>query len=159
MIVKPGEKIKLDATLDDFDTTKFIRVILEDITGTPLSESPIGLTHIGGGRYFDNSVIKKVGCVNALFEVFNDAPFTDKNADFKEGIENFIDPPFFTVLKAPLEIEIEEKESLTLELGINESIDIEISNIDELDIEIGNNVLNIEITQKEALTIDIGVCE
>lgn len=154
--VKTGTPIELDLDLDFQEIGLFIRVILKNSQNVALSESPITLTDFGDGRYFDNSVIKKPGSVRALFEVFNDAGFTDKT-DFEDTKERYVDPGSITVFGESLEIEIGEEDELNIDIGQDAAFDIDL-NGEVLDIEIDENGLEINIEQDKALNIEIGDC-
>lgn len=92
-VVRTGDNIELDLGLEFKETGLFVKVTLEDFQGNEISGSPITLTELGNGRYFDDSIIKAPGSINALFEVYKDVGLTDKS-DFENTGERYIDPPF-----------------------------------------------------------------
>ena len=125
-IIKIGEKIELDIFLEGGVTGRFVRAILKDANDIALAESPLTLTELSDGRYFNKSVVKQAGSVLAIFQTFEDAGFTTPDIDFPDTIEKFIDPPFTKEFSDPFEIEIGDTAPLEIEIGELAPLEIDI---------------------------------
>lgn len=77
--LRPGDKIPLNLQLSDDDTGLFPQVTLKDDTGSDLPDSPVDLSHVGGGLYVDSNVdFPTVDRVFAQYRIYNDAGHTTK---------------------------------------------------------------------------------
>lgn len=85
-----GGPIVLRLQLEDGETDKYIKVILRDESGTEINESPVNLSHKGGGLYMDDSLAfpSDVDAIVAQYIVYEDEDYLIENADY--GIEEDI---------------------------------------------------------------------
>lgn len=92
--IEPNTPIFLSLTLFDRDTTKFVRAkIFAD--GIEIAESPISVPHAGNGTYqlFDEEVLvfpDDVFTTRIVYDVFNDAGFTDKSVKHGPAEDIFV---------------------------------------------------------------------
>lgn len=160
-VVRLGKQIELDLFLESpgqgQELGKFIRVTLTDANNDALPESPVSLTEFGSGRYFDDSITKRSGSVSALFEVFDDAGFTEKNTDYEDATERYIDPPFMTIHRSPVGIELDVQPTVEVEIGEQESLVVDVAEPEtaEVDIEAPED-LTVENDTLDGLKIEIG---
>lgn len=85
-----GEIIPLSFQLLDGDASKFCRAILTDASGTPLAESPVTMSNIGGGKYSDDTVLMpNIDYVEATYEPYDDAAHTIVDPDHLLGTDVF----------------------------------------------------------------------
>jgi len=89
----PGDPIELDIVLFDFDDSKHVRAQV-DADGVPLAGSPFTVPNVGNGRYFlidmNNLTFPNDRFeVNILYEVFNDAGFTDRSKKHGPSRDNY----------------------------------------------------------------------
>lgn len=82
--------IPLALQLFDGNVSKFVRAILHNASGTELSESPVALTHVGGGLYQDSSVLMpNTDLVVASYVVYDDSGFTTESLVYSRVAESF----------------------------------------------------------------------
>ena len=87
---KVGTPIYLDLKLQDGNTGKFVRAFVRDVSGTPIAGSPALLTHIGEGRYINNSLIMPdTPEVKASYIVYDDALFAVESSIYVHGADIF----------------------------------------------------------------------
>lgn len=85
-----GETIPLSFQLLDQDGTKFCRAVLSNPSGTPLAGTPVAMTHLGGGKYTNDSVLMpNEDYVECRYEPYDDAAFTIPDPDHLVGTDVF----------------------------------------------------------------------
>lgn len=71
MKVRVGDNLNLFRQTPDGDTSRVVKAILRDSDGDLLPDSPVTLTHLGDGQYFDNSVsMPSIDAVLASIQIF-----------------------------------------------------------------------------------------
>jgi hypothetical protein len=90
IIVKQGDKIQLNAQLDDGDTGKFIRANLYDENETEITGSPFVLTHVGRGLYTNDAVdMPDSVVIFATYTIYDDAGFVTESSIHARSIDVF----------------------------------------------------------------------
>lgn len=75
-----GTPIPLRLQFSDGDSSKFVRAVVKDPTGTPLAGSPFVLTHTSNGLFTNFAhLMPEVDFISAQYLVYDDAGFTILN--------------------------------------------------------------------------------
>ena len=85
----PGDILDITLQIKDGSTDKYVVAVLRDDNGIELAASPVDLTHVGEGKYIDNSVAMPSGVkfVEATYIVYDDAAKTKET--YKRGTDSF----------------------------------------------------------------------
>lgn len=87
---KVGDPIPLDHKLFDGNSGKFVRAYVRDFSGSAVAGSPATLSHIGEGRYINNSLVMPDSpLVKASYIVYDDALFTTESPIYTHGTDVF----------------------------------------------------------------------
>ena len=85
-----GEKIPLDLKLQDGNAGKYPLAYLRDVDGVSIVGSPVALTHVGEGRYIDNSIdMPDTKQLKASYIVYDDAAHTVESVIYVHGTDTF----------------------------------------------------------------------
>lgn len=84
-----GEVLDLSFQLLDGDMTKYVRATLREADGTLFTQ--VNLPHIGEGKYATDAVTMPMAIdyLTAVYEPFDDAPFTIVDEDHLLGTDSF----------------------------------------------------------------------
>lgn len=85
-----GETLAISLKLHNTDNSKFVRCILKLANGTNYG-SPFLVPNVGLGQYQEQTHAMPAGTdfVSASFEVFDDAGFSTKSANYTDGTDTF----------------------------------------------------------------------
>lgn len=85
------QTIVLSVQLYDGNTTKYIKAIVKDNTGTEISSSPFYLNHIGNGLYTNTTLtMPNVDFITATYEVYNDSSYTNLSSIYGRASDVFM---------------------------------------------------------------------
>ena len=77
-----GEIVELSNQLWNGDPTKFVRAVVRDAAGDELTGSPFALTHVGNGKYTNNSLaMPNENRIDVTYETYDDAGFTTLSSE------------------------------------------------------------------------------
>lgn len=76
-MLKVGDVIPLSLQLDDGTTDKFVRAVVRDASGSPITGSPFSCAHVAGGQYESlTALMPNTAFVTVQFKVYTDSGFT-----------------------------------------------------------------------------------
>lgn len=91
MRLKPGDKIPLSHHLGDGVTGKYVRAVVKNPAGNQIPGSPVTLTDVGNGTYYDDSLeMPSQIAIMAAFSTYEDGAFTEKTEGYDDSFDMFL---------------------------------------------------------------------
>ncbi len=91
MRLKPGDKLPLSHHLGDGVTGKYVRAVVKNPDGSQIPGSPVTLTDVGNGTYYDDSLeMPSQLAIMAAFSTYDDSGFSEKTEGYDDSFDMYL---------------------------------------------------------------------